>query len=128
MVGGVCTKLAKDLNLKFIFTCAELKALTKTVALSHNDLEPRNILVKCIPSSDPASDLTRLIGRWSRHTLSSSFSDTPSITSAPESESTTSATVTSGTLSMPRVDFEAHQTGSFEAADRNTCHVSEPEV
>ena len=49
-------KSAKDPNLEFTFTYEELKAMWKTVALSYNDLEPRNILVKRIPSIDPASE------------------------------------------------------------------------
>lgn len=53
---GASIKSAQDPNLEFAFTQQDLATISKTTALSHNDLEPRNILVRCILSSDAASE------------------------------------------------------------------------
>ncbi|KAF3041874.1 hypothetical protein E8E12_003121 [Didymella heteroderae] len=48
---------AEDPDRKFTLTQQELAINSDTAGLVHNDLEPRNILVRCVQSKDDASDL-----------------------------------------------------------------------
>jgi hypothetical protein len=53
---GVRIQSAQSPDQEFTFTYQELLTISRTAALSHNDLEPRNILVRRICSADPASE------------------------------------------------------------------------